>query len=77
MAEPEIFEFTITKADKMIVIASDGVWEFLSNEEVSINLISLIRSQQLSFPSLKNEMQREQQKPWSENPSRNGGVKRM
>lgn len=34
-AEPEIFEFTITKQDKMIVLASDGVWEFLSNQEVA------------------------------------------
>lgn len=30
----EIIEYTITKNSKFIVIASDGVWEFLSNEEI-------------------------------------------
>lgn len=32
---PEIFEFKVKENDKFIVIASDGVWEFLSNEDVS------------------------------------------
>jgi serine/threonine protein phosphatase PrpC len=35
---PEVLEFTLTKEDKFIVIASDGVWEFVSNDEVA-NLI--------------------------------------
>lgn len=30
----EIKEFEITEDDKFIVIASDGVWEFLSNTQV-------------------------------------------
>jgi serine/threonine protein phosphatase PrpC len=34
IAEPEIIDFTITPEDKFIVIASDGVWEYLSNEDV-------------------------------------------
>ena len=33
--EPEVQEFTLTQDDKFLVIASDGVWEFLSNEEVA------------------------------------------
>jgi serine/threonine protein phosphatase PrpC len=33
-AEPEILEFKRTYEDRFIVIASDGVWEFLSNVEV-------------------------------------------
>ena len=33
-AEPEIIEFEKTENDKFIVLASDGVWEYLSNEEV-------------------------------------------
>ncbi|CAD8064336.1 unnamed protein product [Paramecium sonneborni] len=33
-ADPEIFEFTLTQYDQCIVIASDGVWEYLSNEDV-------------------------------------------
>ncbi|EGR31134.1 protein phosphatase 2c, putative, partial [Ichthyophthirius multifiliis] len=31
---PEILQFDIGEDDKFIVIASDGVWEFLSNEQV-------------------------------------------
>lgn len=34
IAEPELIDFTITPEDKFIVIASDGVWEYLSNEDV-------------------------------------------
>ena len=33
-AEPELLEHTIEGTDKMIVIASDGVWQYLQNEEV-------------------------------------------
>jgi len=32
---PEIFEFHIKPTDSFIVIASDGIWEFLSNEDVA------------------------------------------
>jgi serine/threonine protein phosphatase PrpC len=35
IAEPEILEMNLTEEDKFIVIASDGVWEFLSNDDVS------------------------------------------
>ena len=34
-AEAETWEFTLTTEDKFVVIASDGVWEFLSNEDVA------------------------------------------
>ena len=34
-AEPETLEFTLGINDKFIVIASDGVCEFLSNEDVA------------------------------------------
>lgn len=34
-ADPEIMEFTLSINDKFVVIASDGVWEFLSNEDVA------------------------------------------
>ena len=34
-AEPEVKEFTLGLDDKFMVIASDGVWEFLSNEDVA------------------------------------------
>ena len=32
----EIMEFRVQEEDKFLIIASDGVWEFLSNEQVSI-----------------------------------------
>lgn len=31
---PEIKEFEINDNDKILVLATDGVWEFLSNEHV-------------------------------------------
>lgn len=34
VAEPELLELTLSSADKFIVIASDGVFEFISSEEV-------------------------------------------
>jgi serine/threonine protein phosphatase PrpC len=34
IADPEVLEMNLTEEDKFIVIASDGVWEFLSNDEV-------------------------------------------
>lgn len=32
--EPEVMKFEISPEHKFIVIASDGVWEFLSNEQI-------------------------------------------
>jgi serine/threonine protein phosphatase PrpC len=32
---PEIIVHDITPDDRLVVWASDGVWEFISNEEVS------------------------------------------
>lgn len=34
-AEPEVLEFTLGLDDKFLILASDGVWEFLSNEDVA------------------------------------------
>jgi serine/threonine protein phosphatase PrpC len=30
----ELYEFEITRSDKFVVVASDGLWEFLSNKEI-------------------------------------------
>lgn len=32
--EPEVLHFDVTTKDRFLAIASDGVWEFLSNEEI-------------------------------------------
>ena len=37
-ADPEILELNLCEYDRFIVIASDGVWEFLSNDEV-VNIV--------------------------------------
>ena len=34
-AVPEISELRMTPADKVIILASDGVWEFLENQQVA------------------------------------------
>ena len=33
-AEPEVLEFTLGPNDRFVVIGSDGLWEFMTNEEV-------------------------------------------
>ena len=38
LAEPDIFEYTLNEGDKFIVCASDGIWEYLSNDDV-MNII--------------------------------------
>ena len=34
IAEPDIYEYTLNESDKFIVCASDGIWEYLSNDDV-------------------------------------------
>lgn len=43
-AIPEIKEYTLGVDDKIIVLASDGVWEFLSNEQVASTAFSYLQS---------------------------------
>ena len=33
--DPEVMKFELKPDDKFIIIASDGVWEFLSNEDIA------------------------------------------
>ena len=37
-AEPEIVEHYLLREDKFIILASDGIWEFISNEEI-VNIV--------------------------------------
>ena len=38
IVNPEIFDYHLLKEDKFVVIASDGVWEFMSSDEV-VNVV--------------------------------------
>ena len=38
ISEPEIKSFELTLDDKFIIIASDGIWEFISSQEC-VNII--------------------------------------
>jgi serine/threonine protein phosphatase PrpC len=35
IASPEILEMNLVEGDHFIILASDGVWEFISNEEAA------------------------------------------
>ncbi|KAL4478972.1 hypothetical protein ABPG72_019409 [Tetrahymena utriculariae] len=37
--EPEVISFDIQESDRFIILASDGVWEFISNEDVMNHVI--------------------------------------
>ncbi|CAD8203305.1 unnamed protein product [Paramecium pentaurelia] len=42
IAEPEIQQFSISAQDQFIIIALDGVWEYMSNEEVMTVVIPFL-----------------------------------
>lgn len=42
--KPDIKHYPLTSQDKAIVLASDGVWEFLNNKDVTKLLIDSIKS---------------------------------
>ncbi|KAF4658228.1 hypothetical protein FOZ61_005758 [Perkinsus olseni] len=50
-AEPEISKHTISNEDKLVVLASDGVWDFMPNEEV-IQMDELDLGVRKIFPKL-------------------------
>ena len=39
VAKPEIMEWILSDEDKFIILASDGIWEFIDSEEVNNNLL--------------------------------------
>lgn len=41
IAEPEITEWSFKPEDKFMILASDGVWEFISSDEVNYTLITI------------------------------------
>ena len=58
-AEPEIFTTKLGKESRFLLVASDGVWEYLTNEEVLslvFTLFSVFKSLNLT---IKKEILRE------------------
>lgn len=45
--KPEIIKIGVDKRDKFILLASDGVWEFLSNQEVLQLIVPFYREKKL------------------------------
>lgn len=41
---PEVQTFTIGPDDKFIVIGSDGVWEFLTNDQIAMIVLPYYKS---------------------------------
>ena len=54
ISAPEIFSVTLTPEDRVLVWASDGLWEFMSNQEV-LNLIANINDPKLAVDVLIEE----------------------
>ena len=44
IATPEILEMNLVEGDQFICLASDGVWEFISNEEVAAIIMPHFKS---------------------------------
>ena len=44
--KPEVKDYKLTKYDRAIVLASDGVWEFLSNDDVMKILVPYLQTNQ-------------------------------
>ena len=59
---PEVNEYTIKKEDKCIIIASDGLWEFISNKETT-NIVK--RAFNKKEPNrIVNQLYKESYKKW-------------
>lgn len=62
--EPEVQAFDIEMNDRFVIIASDGVWEFLSNEEVARLALPFYAAGQAEQAA--NTIVREAAKAWKE-----------
>ena len=64
IASPEILEMNLIEGDQFIILASDGVWEFISNEEAA-NII-LPHYQNNSAEKAAEAIIKEAMKRWQE-----------
>ena len=64
--EPDIFRYELKEDDKFIVVASDGVWEFMSNELVMNTIINCSNAEDASQSIVKEAV-----KKWKEYSKKN------
>ena len=65
VVDPEILEHNFNEEDKIILLASDGIWEFMENEEV-LNIVKKYYEQNNTEEALE-EIYKEADKRWREN----------
>ena len=53
--EPEVKIFELTEQDQFMIMASDGVWEFISSQE-AIDIVNHALSDGFSLPSACQEL---------------------
>ena len=67
---PEVFKFKVKEEDKLIVIASDGLWEYMSNKEVTDAvkelMIEMKKNGNLNADSIANELLKQSIQRWRE-----------
>lgn len=54
ISEPELHTFELTEDDKMVILASDGLWEFMSSQEV-VDFIARVPSPERAVDMLVAE----------------------
>ena len=64
--EPDIFRYELKEDDKFIVVASDGVWEFMSNENVMNTIVNCSNSDEACEVIVKEAV-----KKWKEYSKKN------
>jgi serine/threonine protein phosphatase PrpC len=65
ISTPEVGEYTIKEEDKAIIIASDGLWEYMSNKEVTEIVQKLIIKKDAN--NIVNQLYKESVKKWKIN----------
>ena len=65
ICEPEIKEYVLKEEDKCIVLASDGLWEYVSNEKVC-EIVSRYYSESGGKEKLTERLYKEAKKSWEE-----------
>lgn len=69
ICEPDIYEYTLSKEDKFIVIASDGIWEYMNNDDV-MNIIISVYEKGGDGITASVELCRAAEEKWNQNGSK-------